>query len=252
MGLNWLLLRGLVREQRHWGDFPARLAAAGGQVLTLDLPGVGTESGRASPTNISAIVEDIRARFVGRPGEWGIFAPSLGGMIALDWVSRHPEDFRAAVVCNTSASDLAGPFERFSWAAVGTVLRGLVVWNPVERERLILELVSNTDGGRAHAEEFAGFTPRIGVGVLVRQLWAGSRAKAPSSLSVPLTVLCSEGDRLCSPMASRRLSERLNARLEVHPSAGHDLPLDDPEWVIARVLGAGDACAHAPSWGNRG
>jgi len=26
MSAPWLLLRGLMRETRHWGDFPARLA----------------------------------------------------------------------------------------------------------------------------------------------------------------------------------------------------------------------------------
>ena len=52
---------------------------------------------------------------------------------------------------------------------------------------------------------------------------------------MPLTVLASNGDRLCSPIASRRLAARLGAPLHVHPTAGHDLPLDDPDWVIARM-----------------
>ena len=239
MGVNWLLLRGLVREQRHWGEFPARLAAAtGARVLALDLPGVGTEASRPSPTSISAITDDIRERFGEGEQGWGIFAPSLGGMIALDWVARFPADFSRAVVCNTSASNLAGPFERFSLGAVGTVLSGLATWNAVDREATILGLVSNTAAGRAHATEFAGFTPRIGPGVLARQLWAGSRAVAPSAVAVPLTVLCSAADRLCAPDASRRLAAGLNAALYEHPTAGHDLPLDDPEWVISRLVEA--------------
>jgi pimeloyl-ACP methyl ester carboxylesterase len=235
--MNWLLLRGLVRERRHWGDFPARLAArTGGEVVALDLPGVGTERGRPAPTTIAETGADLRARFPRGEGAWGIFAPSLGGMIALAWAAAHPEDFARVAVCNTSARDLAGPLRRFSPAAVGTVLRGVWV-SGAAREAEILALVSNTERGRAHAEAFAAYAEEapIGVDVLARQLFAASRATAPASLSVPLLVLCSDGDRLCDPAASRTLAARLGAPLAVHPTAGHDLPLDDPDWVIERL-----------------
>jgi len=31
---------------------------------------------------------------------------------------------------------------------------------------------------------------------------------------------------------SNALAERFNCSLDVHPNAGHDLPLDAPDWVI--------------------
>ncbi|MFZ5475152.1 MAG: alpha/beta fold hydrolase [Myxococcota bacterium] len=232
--MNWLLLRGLVRERRHWGDFPARLAErTGGEVLALDLPGVGTERGRRPPTSVAGIVADLRPRFAAArsPGPWSIFAPSLGGMVALAWAARHPEDFARVAVCNTSARDLAAPLRRFSLAAIATVARGLLARDP---EPHVLALVSNTPHGRACAARFATFG-RVGVGVLARQLLAGARATTPASLTAPLLVLCSDGDRLCDPRASRTLAARLGGALAVHPTAGHDLPLDDPEWVIARL-----------------
>lgn len=233
--MNWLLLRGLVRERRHWGDFPERLAArTGAEVRTIDLPGVGTERHRPTPTSIAAIVDDLRARFPERG--WGLMAPSLGGMIALRWAEVYPEDFARVVVCNTSARDLAGPFQRFSPVAVWTALSGVFTRDRVARERRILALVSNT--GAPQAETFARYAIEAPIPprVLVRQLWAASRARAPQSLRVPLLVLASDGDRLCSPVASRRLAQRLDAPIMVHPTAGHDLPLDDPEWVIERMV----------------
>lgn len=251
---RWLLLRGLVRERRHWGDFPDVLAArTGAEVLTLDLPGVGTERDRPSPTSIAAIVADLRARWLAAraaggtaassgaapsEGPWRLFAPSLGGMIALAWGEAHPEDFDGVVVCNTSARDVASLFERFSPTALGTVMRALPSRGAV-REAHILGLVSNTEHGRGRAEAFAAFSAEapIGTDVLVRQLWAGSRAVAPKSLAVPLLVLCSDGDRLCSPRASHALGKRLGAPVVVHPDAGHDLPLDDPDWVVAQLVG---------------
>jgi pimeloyl-ACP methyl ester carboxylesterase len=239
--MNWLLLRGLVRERRHWGDFPERLAArTGDRVLTLDLPGVGTERGRPSPTTIAGIVADIRERWLEQRGDgpWRLMAPSLGGMITLAWAEAHPEDFEGVCVCNTSARDLVGVFERFSPAALWTVLRALPS-SGATREAHILSLVANTPDAIGHAPAFAAYSAEapIGVDVLWRQLWAASRAVAPKALSTPLLVLASEGDRLCSPRASRVLAERLGAALHLHPSAGHDLPLDDPEWVVERLAG---------------
>ena len=236
--MNWLLLRGLVREKRHWGDFPERLArATGGEVLTLDLPGVGTERDRPSPTTMEGIVADLRERFGKPEGEWGLFAPSLGGMIALKWGEVAPDDFCRIMVCNTSARDLAGPFQRFSPLALWTALRGVLGRDLEARERSVLALVANTPQALAMAPTFARFAAELPVGraVLLRQLLAGARARAPLHFAVPLTVLASNGDRLCSPIASRRLAARLGAPLHVHPTAGHDLPLDDAEWVIARM-----------------
>ncbi|MSP54260.1 MAG: alpha/beta hydrolase [Myxococcales bacterium] len=243
--LGWLLLRGLVRERRHWGSFPERLAeSTRGPVLSLDLPGVGTERDRPSPSSIAGVVADLRDRFIAERGEgaWGILAPSFGGMIAMAWAKAHPQDFAHVAVCNTSTKDLGSTFQRFSPEALRTLLAALpsalLGADPEAREARILGLVCNTPHGRAQAAEFAGFAREvpIGVDVLVRQLWAASQTNAPASLSIPVTVMCSEGDRLCSPAISRALAARLGAALHVHPDAGHDLPLDDPDWVIARIV----------------
>ncbi len=247
---NWLLLRGLMRERRHWAGFAEELAARSGtRVLALDLPGVGTDRDRRSPASVPAIVDDLRGRFLAAraqhsDGPWSVFAPSLGGMIALCWAERHPEDFVRVVVCNTSTKDLGSTFERFSPLALRTVLVSLaasvVAPDAVARERRTLALVSNTAHGRAHAEQFARFSNDAPVGrrVLVRQLWAASRTTAPRSLSVSVIVMCSDGDRLCSSTISRALAARLDAPLRVHPTGGHDLPLDDPDWVIEQLLGS--------------
>ncbi len=214
-------------------------ARTGGEVLRLDLPGVGTERDRPAPTSIAETVADLRARFLASrgPGPWGLFAPSLGGMIALHWAEFYPEDFARVAVCNTSAKDLAGLFERFSFEALGTVAKSLWAGEGEARQAHILALVSNTVHGQSHAAAFASFAQDapIGPAVMSRQLFAASKARAPARLELPLLVLCSEADRLCAPKASRVLAERLGAPLRVHPTAGHDLPLDDPDWVIDQL-----------------
>ena len=93
--MNWLLLRGLAREQRHWGRFPDALRSQlpDDQVFCLDLPGTGTEHQRKSPLEIAGIARDVRARFAGlraqHPGPWRLLAVSLGGMVAMQWCADH-------------------------------------------------------------------------------------------------------------------------------------------------------------------
>ena len=97
--MKWLLLRGLARDARHWGDFPDILKnhLNNAEVFVLDLPGFGTESHRISPFTIRGITNDIRKRWAQlekkHPGTWNILSISLGGMIALDWINRFSSDF---------------------------------------------------------------------------------------------------------------------------------------------------------------
>lgn len=238
---SWVLLRGLVREKRHWLDFPDRLAAATGRdVLCLDLPGVGTERERVVPLSTDGIVDDMRSRFLSsRPdGVWALFGVSLGGMIALRWAERHPEDFARVVVCNTSAADVGGTFERLSPYALGQMARAIAAWDHKAREAHVLRLISNTDRGHARVDEFAALraSSPVTFTTLVRQLWAASGARSPSSLQVPLTVLASSADRMVSHQNSVRLAQKLGAPLHLHPAGGHDLALDDPDWIISHLV----------------
>src|SRR5262245_38107773 len=97
--MRWLLLRGLTREARHWGRFPAILEATlGARTACVDLPGVGTEAGKLSPISIPEIVDHVRARWSREGEEWSLLGISLGGMIAAEWVYRFPTDFARVVL----------------------------------------------------------------------------------------------------------------------------------------------------------
>ncbi len=241
---RWLLLRGLVREVRHWDGFDDRLRAAlgdDGEVLALDLPGVGTEREKPCPTTVPKMVDDLRGRFLaarGDRGPFGLFAASLGGMVALDWAARYPGDFVRVAVSNTSARDLSSLSDRLSTEALSTIFRAVAIRDPIARERAILGLVSNTERGRGRAEAYVQLAKEAPVpyATLVRQLAAASRARSPAALTVPLLVLASEGDRMVSPACSRAVAKRYDAELRLHPTGGHDLPLDDPEWVLGQLL----------------
>ena len=102
----WILLRGLMREQRHWGEFPATLARAlpGARIVTPDLPGNGTRHDEDSATRVAAMVEDCRQHLLARgiPAPYHLLALSLGGMVAVEWASRYPQEIARCVLVNTS------------------------------------------------------------------------------------------------------------------------------------------------------
>ena len=54
-------------------------------------------------------------------------------------------------------------------------------------------------------------------------------------IAIPYLVLASKADRFTNYKCSERLAEKYNATLRLHEKAGHDLPLDDPQWIIDRV-----------------
>lgn len=241
--VNVLLLRGLAREARHWGDFVEILQAEPGigTVLCLDLPGVGTELGRRTPAKIPKIVDEIRQRWLaargGIEGQWAAFGISLGGMVALEWCCRYPSDFSALIVGNTSAANLGFPLERMTPQALKHVVKSNLEKDPYAREKIILEIVSNDPEKRAKVAPLWGQIAEessIRRGTFFRQLFAAASYRSPSRCPVPVLILGSTSDRFVNVRCSERLASRLGGRLEYHPKAGHAISLDDPQWVAQK------------------
>ena len=250
----WVLLRGLMREQRHWGRFPNQLAetVAGAEIVTPDLPGNGQRHALRSPTAVTDMVafcrQDLLARGVRPP--YSLLALSLGGMVAVEWASRHPGELTRCVLINTSMRPYSRFHERLRWQNYGAIVGQLLDGGVEQQERLILRLTSR----HGDAAERAGLLNRwlgyqreypVTRANALRQLWSAARFRAPATRpAVPLLVLSSAGDQLVDPRCSRRLAEAWQAEHREHPDAGHDLPLDDGAWVAGHIekwLAAGKA-----------
>ncbi len=240
---TWVLLRGLMREQRHWGDFPAQLVRAldGAAIVTPDLPGNGSRHAESSPVSVAAMVDACRARLRadGQLPPYRLLALSLGGMAAVEWASRYPHEVAACVLINTSMRPYSRFHQRLRWrnypAIAGLLLRGGVA----RQESLILRLTSRDDhGGDGLLQRWLAYQHERPVrrANALRQLWAAARYRAPARPpEVPVLILSSAGDRLVSPSCSLRLAQAWAAPHRVHPDAGHDLPLDDGPWVAQAV-----------------
>ena len=245
MKMKWILLRGLTRESRHWMGFPEAMAAAmpGAELVLLDLPGAGTENGVDSPLSIAETTDHVRAKFrrkraSGAEVPVGVIGFSLGGMVAMDWAHRYSGDFHRVVLLNASAGNLSPWHKRMRFDVLPRVAKALAARTRVDQEREILgittRLVPDLDG---MARTWAGFMESQPVTRLtfVRQLAAAIRYRAPGALPMPTLVLSSARDGLVHSECSRRLAEHFEAEHRIHPTAGHDLAIDDPAWTARAI-----------------
>jgi pimeloyl-ACP methyl ester carboxylesterase len=250
---TWILLRGLMRETRHWGEFPALLREHldAAEVIALDLPGNGRLHRLRSPLDIAQMAEHCRrelsARGIAPP--YHVLGLSMGAMVAVAWGARHPQELRACVLINSSLRRF-DPFYRRLRPGVWQALPTLIGGDAVQQERAILRLTSSRgDTQSAILETWLAYRRECPVTRrnALRQLIAAARYRAPALRpAMPVLVLSSARDALVHPCCSRHLAERWQASLAIHPDAGHDLPLDDAAWVARQIsawLAAG-ACSQ--------
>jgi pimeloyl-ACP methyl ester carboxylesterase len=241
---NWLIFRGLAREQRHWGSFPDLFSemVPEARVHALDFPGVGTENDRSSPAHIRGIVEDCRMRWqelrAEHEGPWSILGISLGGMVSMHWCATHPEDFEHLIVINSSTRDLSSPLRRLNHKVIPKLIQAVMEEDAVERERIVLgftsRMATDIEGNARRAAQYMKDAP-IKRRTVLKQILAGAIFKAPDRIDIPTLILAGAQDPLADPGCAFNLSRHLGCALHIHPDAGHDLSLDDPIWIARQV-----------------
>lgn len=249
-----VLLRGLARGAGHWGDFAARCQAQWPQarVWTPELPGNGARWAERSATQVGRMTDGLRAelRAQGLREPAVLIALSLGAMLASDWAQRHPRELSAVVLVNTSLRPFNPPWQRLRPGAWGTLLQAPWQSAAASEARVLAltsQLATQRDAVLSHWLALRRRQP-VQAANLARQLLAALRYRAPARPpQVPMLVLSGAADRLVNPLCSQTLAARWHLPHRVHPGAGHDLPLDAPDWVLAQAscwLTAPDA----PDW----
>lgn len=241
----WILLRGLLRDRRHWGSLPGRLASwAPGQVAeAIDLSGNGSRYRDASASSIPAMVEELRdgLRRRGITSPVRVLAMSLGTLVAIEWARRYPEEVEHLVLINPAVSPMSPWTQRLFPALWWPLLRLLLLPAGAHAwEQTLLRHSSQRyrreDSQARHAvlDRWVAWhtTQPVSRLNIFRQVWAAVRYKAPTPPRVPGLLLVSRRDRMVDPQCSRRLAEAWGWQLLEHPKAGHDLALDDPRWLL--------------------
>lgn len=240
--MNWILLRGLTREHAHWGEFPQRLGEAfpDHRFHTVDLPGAGVHYLEESPGRVEAIRAAVCRQVAHIRPPYSILALSMGGMVALDWAqSCAAGEIQQLVLINTS-SGFSPPWHRMRPAVWPRVLRLLARRELFDREKDILSLTSNRPVPLSLAKYWYSIQRQrpVSPANARRQLSAAVRYRPGSMRPLPdALLLASRADRIVHWKCSQALEQRWQWTLRVHPDAGHDLPLDDGDWVIRQIRG---------------
>ena len=241
---TWILLRGLTRERRHWGEFPDifRKEIPDARVLTPDLPGNGALCAEESPASVAAMVTHYRHQLAREeiPPPYHLLAMSLGAMVAVAWATRYPEEITRCVLINTSLRPFSPFYQRLKPRSYLQLLKLALPFNStLERERQVLTLTSrHAQNPTEILNNWAKFRQENPVNTrnALRQLFAAMRFQA--SLTPPLSpvlILTSQQDALVDSACSRQIAACWNSAFAAHPEAGHDLPLDDGPWVAKQV-----------------
>lgn len=241
---TWVFLRGLTRESRHWGSFPEtfRQAVPEADVHAIDLPGNGRLHRQKSPADVAEMAESCRAQLLasGMPPPYHVLAMSLGAMVTIAWAARHPEEICACVLINTSLRPFSPFHQRLKPGNYLPLINPLLTAASAgDWERTILQLTSRHAAHPASVlKDWVAFRDEYPVSFsnACRQLLAAARYRAPlQQPPTPMLVLASTMDGLVDPRCSRGLATRWHTAFAEHPTAGHDIPLDDGPWVAEQV-----------------
>lgn len=240
---TFVLLRGLGRESRHWGKFYTLLQQQEfcSKIILCDLPGAGIFHKEPGRPSVAKMLEEIARRYESELEEnkpLSIVGFSLGGMIALEYLYKSPELFSEFFLINSSIGNLSPFYKRMRPSALSTLLKIAKSKDLSKKEQLILELTSRhfaNDSELLKSHVHIAETAPMSFNVLSQQVLAAARYSGPGRLIKKKgLVLYSKQDDLVHPSCSLELARLLSVKAVGHETAGHDLALDDPQWVIDR------------------
>lgn len=241
--MHIILLRGLAREAAHWLHFPQQLQHTLGSrwnIHCIDFPGCGIHYQESPLDSIQQMTEYARAQLAALQISEPIYVVgiSMGGMIALNWAQQFPAQVAGVVLINSSAGDqpVYWRLKPRAWPAIIAALLLPARW----REHLVLRHVSNNRPNfKTHLQQWLAIQTQHPVSrtTIISMLGAAARFRPQHNCAVRGLIIASAGDRFVNCNASKDLAQRFNWPLELHPDAGHDLPMDAPDW-LCQVLGA--------------
>jgi pimeloyl-ACP methyl ester carboxylesterase len=235
---NWIFLRGLTRGNAHWSQFPEIFLNQnpGCEIELLEIPGNGTVSEVPTSTDPLKVIEFIRnkSQFCQQKKNFNLCGISLGGMIALKWAELYPSEVQSLSLINSSLRETSPFYQRLRPQCYLQILKAALSRSTTEQESLILQITSNNfESTKENIPSFAEFAEKHPVTIknLINQLILANKITIQKNPALPMKVIWSERDRLVNNLCSQKIALKLNAKTYIHPTAGHDLPLDAPDWL---------------------
>jgi pimeloyl-ACP methyl ester carboxylesterase len=236
---RWVFIRGLTRSKFHWLGFDEYFKREL-EIESVECPevaGNGYLSHEISSVSLDETVLQLKSQIQSIKEPIGLFGISMGGMIATRWVQMFPDEVSRLVLVNTSSS--LNPFyQRLRPENYSAIAIHLFQKNPEKIEHFLMSLTSNDESRwLLFLPDLIAFRQKHPITSLnfIRQLRLSSQSVFSQKPLDQILILASEQDRLVNSECSRTIARAWECPLEMHPSAGHDLSLDDPSWIVKQV-----------------
>lgn len=232
----------MMSEPFHWWDFLPQLKDAfpEHQFHLPHIQGTGPSGLSRTPQNVATNLKYLRQQIPSAENHGKILLGfSLGGMLALEWAYRHPEEVEAVVLINCSLNK-SRFYHRMTPFAFRHIFKMSRQKCSLRRDEMSLEMTTNLSAERirelaphwrARSEEFPvsplNFFTQLGL--------ATRFPLRPAPPAAPVLILSSGKDRVVHPQCSKDIAETWQVPLHIHPEAGHDLTLNDPQWVVHKL-----------------
>ncbi len=238
-----VLLNGGMMTYAAWGPVLTRLAERY-RVLGFDFRGQLFSPGEA-PLDLAAHAVDIAALLdhVGWESAH-LVGTSFGAEVAVELAAAHPERARSLVAI--TAMDRATPEFRAGSRAMRSMLADLD--SPGARERFWDVMVEGVYSAAFREREAAMLAMRRaqlallpaawfeGVDRLLEVIEEFDLTERLGAVRCPALVVSAADDRVMDPERSAALAQALGAETAVHPTSGHGLVAEDPDWLAGVVL----------------
>jgi alpha-beta hydrolase superfamily lysophospholipase len=207
----------------------------------LEIPGNGELFNLQTPTDAKTVIEHLRnkSKFIQAKKKVRLCGISLGGMISLKWLEMYPDEVEYVFAVNSSLHELSKFHNRLNAKLYPKIISMLLSNNPEKQQRFILEVSSNEPVNYDKYEKsFSDFAKRCPVSLksFVSQLLLAKEIRIKKVDHTKATIIYSENDRLVDQSCSKAIAEKFNLKLLCHKTAGHDLPLDAPHWLMEHIL----------------
>lgn len=246
----YFFIRGLIRSQFHWHQFPSHFEHTTQQhslnstSVFLDIPGNGQRFQQRTPFSIAEMAADIEQQIQQYltshtlpPGrKLHLVGISMGGMIAAELISKTKLEFSSMHIINSSFANLSPFWHRMRLPAVLNLVSN--IWQIETREKTILKWTSNNPLSLALTPQWVDEAKQhpLSLRNAFAQLWAASHYFVGKKGKVNSFIYCCKADHLVNWKCSAKLADYWQLPLECELESGHDLPLDNPDWLAEKII----------------
>jgi 3-oxoadipate enol-lactonase len=241
-----LLLHGFPLDHRMWRHQVTALKQGGYRVVAPDLRGFGTSTIEAicakTGVEMASYADDVRQML----DQMRIVEPvvlagfSMGGYVALQFVSQWVDRVRALILCDTKATADAPAIQESRY----NMAENVEGWGAGHVAQLMLPKLISSSTPEEHPEVVAELEAIIGrtnpVAIAAAQRGMAHRADSSpllSRLEIPTLCLVGADDTITPPQVVHDMAGALpNASVVTIEHAGHVSPMENPERVNQAIL----------------